>query len=112
MEPLGKERTLDRVARLIGLRGGDAEADGIPRASLRDHEHRHALITQRAEQSLRYAAHADHSNAFDIDQRDGFDRGEPFYLICRPGLHLDARARMVGSEGVADEDRQIPLDRS
>ena len=59
---------------LVGLCILDSERNRILRSRLRYEEHRNAVVSQRAVQSLAHASHADHTHAQHRDERSIVDR--------------------------------------
>ena len=105
---LARERRADHRRGPRRLLERHRAADRMLGTTLGDQDHRHALLAQRAEQAVRRAGHADHAGALEVDQgdvldcRDALDRE----LGVRP--RADQRRGVLGREGVADPDRDLP----
>ncbi|MCW0465391.1 hypothetical protein NB705_002464 [Xanthomonas sacchari] len=105
------ERGEHRVARTFGLVLAHHAADGMFGRPLRDHHHRHPRVAQCGEHALGGAGHADQAGAFEVEHGQVRAQGQPLDRAAGGAAGGDAGARVLGLEGVADDDRQAALDR-
>ena len=66
----------DHARSALGFDAGNGAADRMLRAALRNEDDRNAFFTQRAEQAMRRAGHADHAGALHVHHRDVLDAGD------------------------------------
>lgn len=106
-----RERLQQRIACTLGFVLLDHATDRMFRRTLRDHHHRHLRGAQRCEDALGRARHTDQTGAFQIQHRQIRAQRQPLDRPPDRTAGSDARAGMLGLEGVTDDDRQAAFDR-
>ena len=107
----GIEGMLERGHGMIGFRFWHDEADARLARCLADHRHGMSRLRERGERASGHAGDADHSFAFDGDERLPMN-GRQCLDRIGAGLHIagDARASARLAKRVAHEQRDVPVD--
>ena len=91
------------------LRYGDA--DGVLRTGLRNQRNRDTGLLERREQAIGRARHTDHARTLEVDERHAADGRYALDILSGCRRCFDAAAHVFGIEAVANDDRNIIVDR-